>query len=86
MLSLVSTSTVHIEIEAHVGDNEICGQIRTDAGPPSSFTGWLGLISALDPLLSAGVGLTAPGTLPCGADAPGTQGEARRAKGEARDK
>ena len=46
MLSLVSTSTVHIEIEAQVGDDEICGRIRSDAGPPSSFTGWLGLISA----------------------------------------
>jgi len=77
MLSLVSTSTVHIEIEAHVGDDEICGQIRSDAGPPSSFTGWLGLISALDPLLSAGVGLTVRGTLPSGADAPGTKGEGR---------
>ena len=56
MLSLVSTSTVHIEIEAQVGDDEICGRIRSDAGPPSSFTGWLGLISALDALLCPGVG------------------------------
>ena len=77
MLSLVSTSTVHIEIEAQVGDDEICGRIRSDAGPPSSFTGWLGLISALDPLLSAGVGPRAPGTPPSGADAPGTNGEGR---------
>jgi hypothetical protein len=52
MLSLVSTSTVHIEIEAHVGDDEIHGQIQSDTGPPGSFSGWLGLICALDALLS----------------------------------
>jgi hypothetical protein len=55
MLSTVSTSTVHIAIEAHVGDDEIRGEIRSDAGPPGPFSGWLGLISALDALLSAGV-------------------------------
>jgi hypothetical protein len=82
MLSLVSTSTVHIEIEADVDADEICGRIRSDAGPPGSFTGWRGLISALDSLLSADVGPTAaPGALPGGADAP-----ARRVKGETNDR
>jgi hypothetical protein len=52
MLSIVSTSTVHIAIEARVGDDELRGQIQSDAGPPGSFTGWLGLICALDALLS----------------------------------
>jgi hypothetical protein len=76
MLSLVTTSIVHIAIEAHVGDDEIGGQIQTDAGPPALFSGWLGLISALDSLLSAGVRLTAaPGALPSGGDAPGTTSE-----------
>ncbi len=56
MLSLVSPSTVHIAIEAYVGEDEINGQIRSDAGPPGSFSGWLGLISALDALLSVDVG------------------------------
>jgi hypothetical protein len=55
MLSFVSTRTVHIAIEAHVGDDEIRGQIRSDTGPSGSFSGWLGLISALDPLLSPGI-------------------------------
>jgi hypothetical protein len=45
---------VYIAIEAHVADEEIRGQIRSDAGPPASFSGWLGLISALDALLSPG--------------------------------
>ena len=52
MLSLMSTCTVHIANEAHVGNDEIRGQIRRDAGPPGSFCGWLGLISALDALLA----------------------------------
>jgi len=47
---------VHIEIEAHIGDDEIRGEIRSDAGPPGPFSGWLGLISALDALLCPGVG------------------------------
>jgi hypothetical protein len=55
MLSLVSNSTVHIAIEAHVDDDEIRGQISSDAGPPGSFSGWLALISALDGLLSPGL-------------------------------
>ena len=52
MLSLVSTSTVHITIDAHIDDDELRGQIQSDAGAPRSFSGWLGLISALDILLS----------------------------------
>jgi hypothetical protein len=56
MLSLVSNSTVHIAIEAHVDDDEIRGQISSDAGPPGSFSGWLALICALDALLSSGMG------------------------------
>ncbi len=56
MLSFVSTSTVRIAIEAHVGEDEISWQIRSDGGPPGSFSGWLGLISALDRLLSLGMG------------------------------
>jgi hypothetical protein len=56
MLSLVTSSTVHIAIEAQVGDDEIRGAIRSDAGTPRSFSGWLGLISALDALLSPRLG------------------------------
>ena len=67
MLSIVSTSTVHIAIEAHVGEDEIGGQIRSDAGPPASFSGWLGLISALDRLLSDGTRPTLPRTSASGA-------------------
>ncbi len=52
MLLTVSISTVHIAIEAHVSEDEISGQIRSDTGPPASFSGWLGLISAPDRLLS----------------------------------
>lgn len=59
MLSIVSTSTVQIVIEAHVGEDEIGGQIRSDAGPPALFSGWLGLISALDRLLTDGTGADA---------------------------
>jgi hypothetical protein len=78
MLLLMTTSIVHIAIEAHVGDDEIGGQIQSDAGPPALFSGWLSLISALDALLSGSVGSTAlPGSLPCHRDAPGTTSEGR---------
>ena len=52
MLSLVSSSTVHIAVDAQIADDRISGQIRSDTGPPGSFSGWLGLICALDALLS----------------------------------
>jgi hypothetical protein len=78
MLLLVTTSIVHIAIEAHIGEDEIGGQIRSDAGPPALFSGWLSLISALDSLLSGSVGPTAlPGALPSPGDAPGTTSEGR---------
>jgi hypothetical protein len=76
MLLLVTTRIVHIAIEAHVGEDEIGGQIQSDVGPPALFSGWLSLISALDSLLSGSVGPTAaPGALPSGGDAPGTTSE-----------
>ena len=78
MLLLVTTSIVHIAIEAHIGGDEIGGQIQSDAGPPALFSGWLSLISALDSLLCAGVrptALTAP--LPSRGDAPGATSEGR---------
>ena len=78
MLSVVSISIVQIRIEARVGEDEIVGRIESDAGPGGSFTGWLGLISLLDSLLSAGVMPTAaPVAQPDGADALGTTGEGR---------
>ncbi len=75
MLSLVSTSTVHIAIDAHVADDEIHGQIRSDDGPTGSFSGWLGLISALDKFLTQGMGAEARGASARDADAPSTNGE-----------
>jgi hypothetical protein len=78
MLLLVTTSIVHIAIEAHIGEDEIGGQIRSDAGPPALFSGWLSLISALDSLLSGSAGPTAlPGALPSPGDPPGTTSEGR---------
>jgi hypothetical protein len=63
MLSLVSSSTVHIAIDAHVADDGISGQIRSDAGPPGAFSGWLGLIGALDAVLSQGTGANSAGSV-----------------------
>ncbi|MGZ4306407.1 MAG: hypothetical protein ACXVSL_16265 [Solirubrobacteraceae bacterium] len=48
----MNTRTAHIAIEAHVDGDELRGEIRDDAGPARAFTGWLGLISTLDAILS----------------------------------
>lgn len=74
-MSLVKTRIVHIRIEARIGDDEIAGQVGSDTGPSGSFRGWLGLISALDSLLSVGVRST--GARPNSADVPGTTEEGR---------
>jgi hypothetical protein len=66
ILGCVSARTMHIAIDVGIDGEEISGQAGDGAGPPRSFTGWLGLIGVLDGLLaSPGSGTTAPGARLC---------------------
>jgi hypothetical protein len=48
---LVSEQTRHIAIEVRVDGDEIRGEAGDGIGRPKPFSGWLGLIAALDVLL-----------------------------------
>jgi hypothetical protein len=52
MLSGVSDRTLHIAIDVTFADQQIQGHVRTRGRPPKPFSGWLGLIGALDGILS----------------------------------
>jgi hypothetical protein len=57
---------MHIGIDVGIDGEEITGHAGDGAGPPRSFTGWLGLIGVLDGLLtSPGSGPSAPGARLC---------------------
>jgi hypothetical protein len=47
----VSSRTLRIRIDASVDGEEIRGQIGAGAGETKPFSGWLGLLAALDLLL-----------------------------------
>jgi hypothetical protein len=71
MLVAMNADIAHIEIEVRVEGEAISGEARGDAGRPRPFTGWLGLIGALDDLLCDTAGLR-PGVAPPN---PGPQGD-----------
>jgi hypothetical protein len=50
------TQPKHIAIDVHVDGEEISGVASDGAGQPTPFLGWLGLLSALDRLLTDGTG------------------------------
>ncbi len=45
--------TIHIELELELHGEEVRGRALCDGGPPREFSGWLGLIAALDALVAA---------------------------------
>jgi hypothetical protein len=52
MLSGVSDRTLHIAIDVTFVDEQIQGHIRDSGRQPKPFSGWLGLIAALDGILT----------------------------------
>ena len=54
----MSAETKHIAIDVHVDGEEIRGHACEGSGPRTPFSGWLGLIGALDGLIS--LTMTAP--------------------------
>lgn len=45
-----STITIRLELSAH--DDSFAGRATTDSGQQRDFTGWLGLMGAIDALLA----------------------------------
>jgi hypothetical protein len=45
--------TIHIELELELHGEEVRGRARCAGEPPREFSGWLGLIAALDALVAA---------------------------------
>jgi hypothetical protein len=52
MLSGVSDRTLHIAIDVTLVDQQIEGHVREGGRQPKPFSGWLGLIGALDGILT----------------------------------
>lgn len=48
----MAAQTVHIELDVRIDGDEISGHACEGEGKPKPFSGWLGLIGALDGLLS----------------------------------
>lgn len=48
----VSSESVHLTIDVAVDGEQISGHASDGLGPPTQFSGWLGLMGVLDALLS----------------------------------
>jgi hypothetical protein len=53
MLSSVSDHVVHIAIDVSFADEQIYGRVADGTRQPQPFSGWLGLIGALDQILGS---------------------------------
>jgi hypothetical protein len=51
ILLCVTSQTFHLALDVVVKDDQLRGQVGDGVGQPRSFSGWLGLIAALDGLL-----------------------------------
>jgi hypothetical protein len=49
----VSDQVLHIEIEVRCADDELRGRVCDGVREPSPFSGWLGLIGALDAMIGS---------------------------------
>jgi hypothetical protein len=58
----VALQTLHIVLDVHVDGDEIVGHTGDGATEPIPFSGWLGLIAALDGLLHGRPATGADGT------------------------
>lgn len=49
----VSPTSLHLTIDVSVDGDEISGHASDGPGPPTQFSGWLGLMGVLDVMLAA---------------------------------
>jgi len=47
----MAAQSFHLALDVVITDDQLRGQVRDGAGHPKPFSGWLGLIAALDGLL-----------------------------------
>jgi hypothetical protein len=82
----MSAESVHIAIDVRVDGEEISGQAGDGVGQPKQFSGWLGLIGALDALLaSPSLSVAQPGVRMCLRFATAAEAEAFTASAALRD-
>lgn len=53
MLLPVSDQVLHIAIDVSCADDELRGRVSDGVQAPRAFSGWLGLIGALDAMMSS---------------------------------
>jgi hypothetical protein len=51
ILFRVTSQSFHLALDVVVKDDQLRGQVGDGVGQPTTFSGWLGLIAALDRLL-----------------------------------
>jgi hypothetical protein len=51
ILSYVTAQSLHLALDVVITDEQFRGQVCDGVGQPKPFSGWLGLIAALDALL-----------------------------------
>ena len=51
ILQGVTSQSFHLALDVVVKDDQLRGQVADGVGQPKPFSGWLGLIAALDALL-----------------------------------
>ena len=51
ILFRVTSQTFHLALDVVIKDHKLRGQVGDGVGQPTAFSGWLGLIAALDRLL-----------------------------------
>jgi hypothetical protein len=52
MLGRMDHVTVHVQLQLSVEDDEFSGRVCAEGGQPRPFSGWIGLVSALDGLIA----------------------------------
>jgi hypothetical protein len=62
ILLCVTSQSFHLALDVVVKDDQLRGQVGDGVGQPKPFSGWLGLIAALDALLDTA---TATDDKPC---------------------
>jgi hypothetical protein len=68
ILFYVTAQRLHLALDVVITDDQLRGQVGDGVGQPKPFSGWLGLITALDALLDT-ANATDPGRLAASGDA-----------------
>jgi hypothetical protein len=45
------TNPIHLDLELEVTDGALSGRVKNGSGPVKAFSGWLGLVGAIDALI-----------------------------------